>query len=57
MWLSMDMDTDMETDIDFALAVSADEKLLRRLNELDFAGKKGGEGEVGTRYSDQSRGR
>lgn len=37
LWLSMDIDTDMETDIDFALAVSSDEKLLRRLNELDFA--------------------
>ena len=33
----MDIDTDMETDIDFALAVSGDEKLLRRLNELDGA--------------------
>ena len=37
LWLSMDIDTDMETDIDFALAVSGDEKLLRRLNELDFS--------------------
>ena len=37
LWMSLDTDTDMETDIDFALAVSSDEKLLRRLNELDFA--------------------
>ncbi len=36
--MNMDAETpDMETDIDFVLAVSADEKLLRRLNELDFA--------------------
>lgn len=38
LWMNMDAETpDMETDIDFVLAVSADEKLLRRLNELDFA--------------------
>ena len=34
----MDAETpDMDTDVDFAFAVSGDEKLLRRLNELDFA--------------------
>lgn len=43
----MDIDTDMETDIDFSLAVSSDEKLLRRLNELDFA-ETVSTGEMGT---------
>lgn len=37
MWMSLEIDTDMETDIDFVLAVSGDEKLLRRLNELGFS--------------------
>lgn len=38
MWMSMDAETpDMDTDVDFVFAVSGDEKLLRRLNELDFA--------------------
>ncbi|TDL26924.1 glycosyltransferase family 20 protein [Rickenella mellea] len=37
-WLStLDTETDLTTDIDFVLAVSGDEKLLRRLNELDHA--------------------
>lgn len=38
LWMNIDAETpDMDTDIDFVLAVSSDEKLLRRLNELDFA--------------------
>jgi len=37
LWMSAEADADMETDVDFVLAVSADQKLLRRLNELDFA--------------------
>ena len=39
MWFSniSSEDTDLLTDIDFVLAVSGDEKLLRRLGELEFA--------------------
>ncbi len=32
-----DTESDVDSDIDFVLAISSDEKLLRRLNELDNA--------------------
>jgi trehalose 6-phosphate synthase/phosphatase len=39
MWFNIvpSEDTDLSTDIDFVLTVSGDEKLLRRLSELEFA--------------------
>jgi trehalose 6-phosphate synthase/phosphatase len=36
-WMSHDTDEDAAGDLDLVLAVSGDEKLIRRLNEFDTA--------------------